>query len=136
MAVQLTYDSSARSDYLELKAPYYNAIETSEVTFEKEGVVAYADSLGHIEFFDMQKNSPGFVDLPVSKDPSEKGYTAQYGDMKCAICDNTIDFHLPVYGWDDSYPHCDGESDRWSRYVARWFSVKFDLTTKEIKVSE
>jgi len=123
MAVQLSYDSSTRSDYLEFKAPYYNAIETSEVTFENEGIIAYADSLGH-------------VDLPVSKDPSEKGHTAQYGDMKCALCENTIDFQLPVYGWDDNYPHCDGESDRWSRYVARWFSVKFNLTTKEIDVSE
>lgn len=136
MAVQLSYDSSTRSDYLELKAPYYNAIETSEVTFENENIIAYADSLGHIEFFDMQKHSLGHVDLPVSKDPSERGHTAQYGDMKCAVCENAIDFQLPVYGWDDSYPHCDGESDRWSRYVARWFSVKFDLTTKEIEVSE
>lgn len=35
MAVPLSYNSSARSDYLELKAPYYNAIEPSEITFEK-----------------------------------------------------------------------------------------------------
>lgn len=121
---------------MEFNAPYYNAIETSEITFEKEGIIAYADSLGHIEFFDKQKNSLGFVDLPVSKDPSEKGHTAQYGDMKCAVCENLIDFRLPVYGWEDSYPHCDGESDRWSRYIARWFSVKFNLATREIEVSE
>lgn len=67
---------------MKLEAPYYNAIEATEITFENEKIIAHSDSLGHIEFFDLEMNSLGHVDLPVSKDPSEKGHTAQYGDME------------------------------------------------------
>lgn len=130
------YDSSAGNDFMKLEAPYYNAIETTEVIFEKENIIAYADSLGHIEFFDMEKNSLGYVDVPVSKDPSEKGHQAQYGDVYCGVEGNKIVFRLPVYGFEDSYPHCDGESDRWSRYAARWFRVKFDCDSREVEIVE
>ena len=134
MVTRRIYNSKKSSNIMEMNAPYYNAIETTEVAFEEENVIAYVDSLGHIEFFDMGNVSLGYVDVPVSKDPSEMGHTAQYGDMRCYVEDNKICFKLPVYGWDDSYPHCDGESDRWSRYVARWFRVVFDYDTKEISV--
>lgn len=134
MAVERIYNSCETSEIMGLVAPYYNAIETTEVIFEKEGIIAYADSLGHIEFFDMERNTLGYVDVPVSKDPSEKGHQAQYGDMGCYVKENSICFKLPIYGFDDSYPHCDGESDRWSRYVARWFYVVFDCERKEVRI--
>ena len=131
---ETTYNSDVQKEFKTIDAPYYNAIVTSEITFEKEQVVATIDSLGHIEFFDLEKNSLGFVDVPVSKDPSEKGHTAQYGDARYSSDGKVICFELPVYGWEDSYPHCDGESDRWSRYVARWFSVVFDCDEKKISI--
>lgn len=136
MARKRTYVSGAGMAAMKLEAPYYNAIETTEITFENEKIIAYADSLGHIEFFDLEMNTLGFVDVPVSKDPSEKGHTAQYGDMECYVDSAKIVFRLPVYGWEDNYPHCDGEFDRWDRYVARWFSVLFDCETKEIKIAD
>ena len=134
MATRRIYNSKKSSDIMEMNAPYYNAIETTEVVFEEEGVITYVDSLGHIEFFDMENVSLGYVDVPVSKDPSEMGHTAQYGDMHCYVEENKVYFKLPIYGWDDSYPHCDGESDRWSRYVAGWFRVVFDCDTKKISI--
>ena len=128
------YNSNERTDYLKMNAPYYNAIESTKITFGVEEIVATIDSLGHIEFFDMEENSLGYVDFPVSKDPSEKGHTAQYGDAQCCANGSEIRFQLPVYGWEDNYPHCDGESDRWDRYIARWFEVIFDCNTKQISV--
>lgn len=136
MARNRIYDYNAASGYMELLAPYYNAIETTNVIFENEKIIAYADSLGHIEFFDMEQNSLGFVDVPVSKDPSEKGHTAQYGNARCLLEGNTICFELPVYGWRDYYPYCDGESDRWDRYIARWFRVTFDYIKQQISIEE
>ena len=132
MARERIYKNKKDCTYMELEAPYYNAIETTEVIFEKEGVIAYADSLGHIEFYNLEKNSLGMADVPVSKDPTEKGHQAQYGDMRCYVKENTICFELPVYGWEDNYPHCDGEFDRWDRYIARWFLITFDYVTHEI----
>lgn len=133
---KINFDSNTQKDYSELEAPYYNAIIPSEITFINENISATADSLGHIEFFDMERNSLGFVDYPVSKDPSEKGHTAQYGNMRCMADGKEIRFQLPIYGWEDYYPHCDGESDRWARYIAGWFSVIFDCSTHQISREE
>jgi len=130
----IIYNSETKSDCIELKAPYYNAINPTTITFEKEKVSASVDSLGHIEFYNEENKSLGFVDVPVSKDPSEYGHSAQYGNVGYSVRDNQIVFHMPVYGWDDSYPHCDGESDRWSRYEVRRFQVVFDCQTQKITI--
>ena len=129
-----TYDSSVQNQALKLTAPYYNAIVPTKVHFVREHSAVYVDSLGHIEFFDEKDTSLGAVDLPVHKDPSEYGHTAQYGNAECSADGRTITVHLPVYGWTDNYPHCDGESDRWDRYISRWFRVVFDCTAHEIKI--
>ena len=129
-----TYNSAENKDYIEIKAPYYNAILPTSVCFEQEKIYVTMDSLGHIEFFDESKNSLGFVDSPVDKDPSKYGHTAQYGEIRLSSDGNEITLQLPVYGWDDSYPNCDGESDRWNRYIARWFRILFDCESREIKI--
>lgn len=54
---ETTYNSDVQNEFKTIDAPYYNAIVSSEITFEKEQVVATIDSLGHIEFFDLEKNS-------------------------------------------------------------------------------
>lgn len=129
-----TYDSKTGKDYIEIKAPYYNAINPTFVYFEQEKISVTMDSLGHIEFFDEDEKSLGFADFPVSKDPSEYGHTAQYGEIRISSDGNEITVHLPVYGWNDSYPNCDGESDRWTRYIGRWFRIVFDCENKKISV--
>ena len=130
----ITFDCSIRSTPLQIDAPYYNAIKDTTVCFLQENISVFVNSLGHIEFFDTEKCSLGFVDFPVHKDPSEYGHTAQYGTIKCISDGNTITFFLPVYYWTDSYPHCDGESDRWSRHISSWFRVVFDCSTQQISI--
>lgn len=129
-----TYNSTGCTEPLELVAPYYNAINPTMVLFEQEQIYASVDSLGHIEFFGAEQQSLGFVDLPVHKDPSEYGHTAQYGNVRCSADGSTVTVYLPVYGWTDNYPHCDGESDRWDRYISRWFRVVFDCGTQQISI--
>ena len=46
MCVHRTYNSDSAKEFMKLVAPYYNAIETTKVTFENENVIVYADSLG------------------------------------------------------------------------------------------
>lgn len=131
---EMIFDSSVRAEALELQAPYYNAIVPTTVRFVRERVAVYVDALGHIEFFEENGQSLGAVDVPVDKDPSKYGHTAQYGTVKCCADGARVTLTLPVYGWHDSYPHCDGESDRWDRYVARWFRVVFDCGSRAIEV--
>lgn len=129
-----TYNSSISNDCIKITAPYYNAINPTTVFFEPEKVSVSMNSLGHIEFFDESENSLGFVDFPVSDDPSEYAHSAQYGEIRCSSDGKEITVFLPVYWWSDSYPHCDGESDRWTRHVDRWFSIVFDCVSKKISV--
>ena len=43
------YDSSRQTGYLVLEAPYYNAINPTEVEFPEEGIRVAVNSLGHLE---------------------------------------------------------------------------------------
>ena len=128
------YDSNVQSNDLQLKAPYYNAIVPTTILFAQEKISAFVNSLGHLEFFDDAGNSLGFVDIPVHKDPAAYAHSAQYGEVLYSAQDNLIVFSFPVYYWTDSYPHCDGESDRWSRHISRWFRVTFDCAAHQLSV--
>ena len=133
---QISFNSSKQTDYTEIHAPYYNAIEPTAVFFEKEKISAFVNSLGHIEFFDEQNNSLGFTDVPAAESPDMYGHSGQYGKVRCMSDGKTVRFKLPIYDWEDSYPHCDGESDRWTRRTIRHFYVIFDCETQRITVTD
>ena len=126
---QLIFDSAVRTDPLTIKAPYYNAILPTAVSFVREHTTLCIDSLGHIEFCGDGMPQSCTLDLPVHKDPTAYGHSAQYGEVKCASDGHTVTLYLPLYDWEDSYPNCDGESDRWSRYIVRWLCVVYDCET-------
>lgn len=130
------YDRMVKTDELVITAPYYNAINDTTVLFAQERISVFMNAQGHIEFFDENGTSFGFVDVPVSEDPSDYAHSAQYGEVRCISDGKTIKLSLPVYWWSDSYPHCDGESDRWTRHISRWFSIIFDCETKTISVCD
>lgn len=132
----MKYDSNIATKPLEINAPYYNAILDTTIFFEQEKISLFINSLGHIVFSSESGDVLGSLDLPVHKDPSEYGHTAQYGQVKCTADGQNITIYLPIYYWEDSYPHCDGESDRWSRYVSRWFRVVFHCNTHQITILE
>ena len=128
------YNSVEQKDFIEITAPYYNAINPTSIFFQQEEISVSVNSLGHIAFFDENEKPLGFVDFPVSDDPSEYAHSAQYGKIRCSCYGKEITVSLPVYRWSDSYPHCDGESDRWTRHIDRWFDVVFNCESKKILV--
>lgn len=128
------FNSTAQADYLELTAPYYNAIYDTMVSFEVENISVFVNSLGHVEFYDHNERSLGFVDYPAAESPDMYAHSGQYGTVRCSSDGEKIRIQLPVYEWLDSYPHCDGESDRWTRRTLRWFDVVFDCKTRQINV--
>lgn len=130
------YNSAVSGEPITITALYYNAIEPTTVFFEQEQTSVSMDALGHIAFFDANRQPLGAVDFPVSDDPSKYAHTAQYGQIRCCADGKRITVSLPVYWWSDNYPHCDGESDRWDRHISRWFHILFDCETKAISVSD
>lgn len=133
---RFTYQSGGPQEPLKLRAPYFNAINPTTVTFPQEQVSAYVDSLGHIEFFDAQGNSLGCVDRPATESPDMYAHSGQYGEVLCKADGQRVMLQLSVYRWEDDYPYCDGDSDRWMRRVAGWFQVTYECRTGEIRVEE
>lgn len=129
------YNSKTDSGYKTISALYYNAIDPTTVVFEEEGVSAFVNSLGHIEFSDAS-GVLGFIDHPAAESPDMYAHSGQYGTVEYAADGKEIRFRFPVYEWDDYYPHCDGESDRWNRRTVRHFFVVFDCGTKTITIEE
>lgn len=128
----MIYNSHEQSDYITINAPYYNAIRPTKITFEQEQINVLVDSLGHVEFQDLQGTCLGYIDSPAAKSPDLYGHSGQYGTVWCKVQDNKIIVRLPIYTWYDDYPHCDGEYDRWSRCTVGHFHVTFDLTSQKI----
>ena len=65
----IKFDSALGTNPIEIRAPYYNAINPTKVYFEQEKVSVCVDSLGHVEFFDENdvvtdndEFKPGFFD--------------------------------------------------------------------------
>ena len=128
------YDSSRQTGYLVLEAPYYNAINPTEVEFPEEGIRVAVNSLGHLQVTGPDGKVLGAVDVPAHGDPAAYAHSAQYGTIRCIVEGNEVVFGFPVYTWEDCYPHCDGESDRWDRRTLRWFQVIFDCTMRQLQV--
>lgn len=128
------FDSSRQTGYLVLEAPYYNAIDPTEVEFPVEGIRGTVNSLGHLEVADPDGKVLGTVDVPAHGDPTAYAHSAQYGTVRCTAEGNEVIFCFPVYIWEDCYPHCDGEYDRWDRRILRWFRVIFDCTTGRLRL--
>ena len=128
------FNSKTAEKALTLTAPYYNAIRPTTVEFEEEGCSVFVNSEGHIEVYDKENNSLGFVDVPCAESPDMYAHSGQYGTIDCFADGKTITLTLPVYEWEDYYPHCDGESDRWNRKTIRHFRVVFDCESKEITI--
>lgn len=40
-----------------------------------------------------------------------------YTDILVTTTEDAVIFQLPEYAWNDHYPHCDGESDRWTAKI-------------------
>lgn len=132
----ITYDSSVKSDDIKIEAPYYNAIRPTKISFVREHISALVDSLGHVEFLDSEDRSLGFVDVPAAEAPDLYAHSGQYGTVWCSAQGDELRIRLPIYQWEDDYPHCDGESDRWTRRTIRHFQVVFNCKTLELSLRD
>ena len=66
--------------------------------------------------------------------PKSEGGRGIYMDCDMKVEDHKAIIHFPIYSWIDHYPHCDGESDRWSTKTMGYHLVTIDLKTLEVTI--
>lgn len=107
-------------------------VSTTDITFVNEGIIARVTAGGNIEFFDCERKLLASICVP-----ADNGGRGHYEDIYCKIENDTIKMKFPVYEWEDYYPHCDGEHDRWVAHVKGYKPpITFCITTHDISISE
>ena len=103
--------------------------ENTYILFEKAGFYVNIHNKGTFTFC-----APDYRKLAVIQARPMDSGRGCYMDILITTTEDGIRFQFPEYTWTDHYPHCDGESDRWDRYISRWFRIVFNCESKEAAV--
>lgn len=86
--------------------------ETTSFLFQELGFVADIHCKGQLRIYTPEGK---LLDtIPAKPMTSGRGC---YMDVSVTNTDTGVLFRLPEYDWTDHYPHCDGESDRWTTVI-------------------
>ena len=102
-------NTELRQQRFHLSCGFY---ETTTFLFEKANFAAYIHYKGAFTFYTPE----GKKMETVKAKPMESGRGC-YMDVLITTSEDGVLFQLPDYEWTDHYPHCDGESDRWSAKI-------------------
>lgn len=83
--------------------------ETTYILLKDEKKEVDIHCSGLIKIFD-EKNKL----ISQTKAPKSEGGREIYMDVLMKVEHQQVFLKFPIYEWIDHYPHCDGESDRWS----------------------
>lgn len=121
------YDSEgADRDKLYTFRNLYGHAEDTDVFFEKENLHMIALETGEITFESADKD---FRREYYVKPDTKNGL---HSNIYCMQREGKILAWFPVCGYEDNYPYCDGEYDRWTEYVIEYVQLTFDLSAGEI----
>ena len=121
MTHQIAFDSAARpeGELLTLAAGY---VSLNAIDFVQEQITVQIESkTGDVVFFDSSARPLLSVKVPVPTDGDEK-----LSHVNCAVSGEVIRLGFPEYDYEDTYPHCDGESDRWKKVIAGYRYLCYD----------
>ncbi len=105
-------------------------ISTTAIDFEREHITAVIEANGEIAFYDDAKEPLAAVTLP-----AQTGGREHYEDVECEVTNGALMLYFPIYEWEDNYPHCDGEYDRWTKVTIGHHTVTLDIISHEITVA-
>ena len=122
MINKLTFDSSVypNGQTLNLACGY---VSLNEITFINESIIVSIEArTGEIGFYDLESNKL----LSAKMQPPATG-DEKFSEVKCSAESEQIKLGFPQYTYKDNYPHCDGESDRWTKTVSGFDYLYYDF---------
>lgn len=122
MIHEVIFDSgkTTKGEIVSLASGY---ISRNEISFINEKIIVSIEAkTGEIEIFDLESNKL----LSTKIQPPTLG-DEKFSEVECSVCGDQIKLGFPQYTYKDNYPHCDGESDRWTKIVAGFHYFCFDF---------
>lgn len=108
----------------------YGYVEDTEVYFENEKIYLIVENTGKLVF----KNEDGEQLAQTVVKPDTKN--GKFDDAFCKVTDGEIYLYLPIVDYEDNYPNCDGEYDRWTVVHIGYICLKFNPSDSSLIQSE
>ena len=98
-------------------------VSLNEIKFINENIIVNMESrTGEVTFFDLQKNKLLSTGVKTPQSGDEK-----FSEVKCSVEGEQIKLGFPEYDYEDNYPHCDGEHDRWTKIISGFSFLCYDF---------
>ena len=121
MVHKITFDSqnNPNGELLVLASGY---VSDNEILFVHEKIIVQIESkTGAVAFCNEQGNvlQAAKAELPQTGDE-------KFSEVHCAVSEDLIKLGFPQYTYEDNYPHCDGEHDRWTKRISGYRFVCYN----------
>ena len=104
-------------------------ISLTRIVFENEQLQVEIEArTGRIDFFDMADNKLLSAKATVPLDGDEK-----FSEVKCSVDNGQLLLGFPEYTYEDNYPHCDGEHDRWTKVIEGFRFLRYHIQDNRIE---
>lgn len=98
-------------------------VSVTQISFINEKITVQIEAkIGEIAFYDLGGNLllSSRVQTPAAGDE-------KFSEVKCLVEGEQIKLGFPQYTYKDNYPHCDGESDRWTKMISGFDFLCYDV---------
>lgn len=113
-------DNYPNGQMIELACGY---ISLTKIRFVNENItVAVEAKTGEVDFYDSEakKCLSTKIEVPLSGDE-------KFSEVKCIVDGQQIKLGFPQYTYEDNYPYCDGEHDRWTKTISGFHFLCYDF---------
>lgn len=121
------FDSAKQSDgtLINLACGY---ISLNEITFVRENIIVNIEACtGEVVFSDLNSNKLLSVKVEMPSSGDDK-----FSEIKCIVQNGQIKLGFPQYTYEDNYPNCDGEHDRWTKTIQDFRYLCYDIESNQI----
>ena len=103
-------------------------ISLTEIKFINENItVSIEAKTGEIVFYDSDANKCLSTKIGTPSSGDEK-----FSEVKCIVEGEQIKLGFPQYTYEDNYPYCDGEYDRWTKTISGFSYLCYDYKNNSL----
>lgn len=106
----------------------YGTIEDTELFLENEKINLTVTKTGKIVF----ANEDGSVISEAVIEPKTRNNVHE--DAFLRVQDKKVYLYFSIMDYEDNYPNCDGESDRWTSVCVGYDCLVFDISSSDVQI--